>query len=192
MKKRGNRFSPGQVVAFGHTKRGQELVIRTLRMSDVAVLRKFINTVIAEDTYVATSSPKSTKEETAFVRGRLKDLHDQDGVYLMAWVGKTLAAVCGIERRGSSTRTCHRGRLGITVAKKFRNQGIGRQLGLAAVDAAKRGVPGLKIIELEVFAINPSAITLYKKLGFKQYGRLPRGLIYKGNHADELFMYKTV
>lgn len=192
MKKHGNRFSPGQVVAFGHTKSGQELVIRVPKLTDVPVLQKFISAVIREDTYISSSRVPSIKEEASFVRSRLQHLRSQDGVYLTAWVGGQLAGVCGIDRRGASTRTCHRGGFGITVAKKFRNQGVGRQIALATLDTARVAVPGLRLIELEVFANNPAAIGLYKKLGFKQYGRLPKGLKYKGKFVDEIFMYKQV
>lgn len=191
MRKNGNRFTEGQVIAFGHTKHGQELIIRVPKLTDVSVLQKFISAVIKEDTYISTSRVPSIKEETNFVRSRLQHLRTQDGVYLTAWVGKQLAGVCGIDRRGASTRTCHRGGFGITVAKKFRGQGVGRQIALATLDAAQTAVLGLRLIELEVFANNSAAIGLYKKLGFKQYGRLPGGLKFKGKYVDEIFMCKT-
>lgn len=179
-------------MAFGHTKRGQELLIRFPRMADVNILRTFINTVIAEDTYIATTTLKSLKEETSFLQGRLRDIRAQDGIYLTAWVGSQLVGVCGIERRGLSTRTCHIGKFGISVAKKFRNQGVGRQIALATLETAKQAIPGLSLVALEVFAINHAAFNLYKKLGFKKYGQLPQGLRYHGQLVDEIFMYKKI
>lgn len=188
-----NRFSPGQVIAFGHTKRGQNIIFRMPKKEDVQVLWKFINKIVKEDTYVSTSEPISLKDEKAFLDSRLSGLKTQHAIYVTAWVGKELAGVCGIDRRVSGQRrTPHVGRFGITVAKKFRAQGVGKQISLVAMEAAQTGIPGLKIIELEVFSANATAIALYKKLGFKQYGRLPKGLLYKGKYMDEVFMYKNV
>lgn len=190
---RENRFTPGQVIAFGHTKRGQDIILRFPKKEDVRALWKFINKIVGENTFVAASDPVSLKDEQAFLDSRLSGLKTQQAVFLTAWVGKELAGVCGIERRTSGQRrTLHVGGFGITVAKKFRAQGVGRQLSLATLEAAKTGVPGLEIIELGVFATNKAAIALYKKLGFKPYGRLPKSLKYKGKYVDEIFMYKNV
>lgn len=188
-----NRFTPGQVLGFGHTKRGQDIVFRFPKKDDVQTLWKLINTIVKEDTYVATSEPISLKDEKAFLESRLSGLKTQHAIYITAWVGKELAGVCGIDRRVSGQRrTPHVGTFGIVIAKKFRAQGVGKQISLVALEAAQTGIPGLKIIELEVFGDNAPAIALYKKLGFKQYGRLPKGLLYKAKYMDEIFMYKNV
>lgn len=53
-------------------------------------------------------------------------------------------------------------------------------------------IKSLKIITLEVFANNPIAIPLYKKLGFQEYGSLPNGLKRQGEFSDSVLMYKKV
>lgn len=188
-----NRFTPGQVIAFGHTKGGQDITFRFPKKDDARVLWRFINKIVREDTYVSTSKPVSLKDEKAFLDSRLSGLKTQHAIYITAWVGKELAGVCGIDRRVSGQRrTPHVGTFGIIVAKKFRAQGVGKQISLVALEAAQTGIPGLQIIELEVFGDNAPAVALYKKLGFKPYGRLPKGLFYKGKYMDEIFMYKNV
>jgi RimJ/RimL family protein N-acetyltransferase len=167
-------------------------VIRLPEMADAPVMRNFINTIVRENTYVSSDRIQTLKSERAFVRGKLEEIRHQDGVYLTAWVGKQLVGVAGIDRRGTSHKTQHLGLFGITVAKKFRAQGVGRQLMLACIDQAKQHVPGLRIIKLEVFAINAAALALYKKMGFKIYGRLPKGLLYKQKYEDDVLMYKTI
>ncbi|MEK7540043.1 MAG: GNAT family protein [Patescibacteria group bacterium] len=190
---RSIRFTPGQILAFGHTKRGQEIIFRLPQKEDVQALWKFINKIVKEDTYVSTSEPISLKDEKAFLDSRLSGLKTQHAIYITAWVGKELAGVCGIDRKVSGQRrTPHVGKFGITIAKKFRAQGVGKQISLVALEAAQTGIPGLKIIELEVFGTNAPAVALYKKLSFKQYGKLPKGLLYKGKYMDEIFMYKNV
>jgi RimJ/RimL family protein N-acetyltransferase len=33
---------------------------------------------------------------------------------------------------------------------------------------------------------------MYEKFGFKEYGRLPGGLLYRGEPTDEILMYKEI
>lgn len=187
------QLTPGQTIAFGHTKRGQELLIRTLQSQDLKTLWKFINAVVKEDTYVAMSRPVSLKHERSFLRTQLQGMKTQDLVYLTAWVGRHLVGVCGIERRSTGQkRTLHVAKFGIVVGQRFRDQGIGKQLALAALDACSHHMPGIRLIALEVFATNRKAISLYQQLGFKTYGRLSQGLFYQGKYIDELFMYKKL
>lgn len=189
---RSNRFTPGQILAFGHAKRGQKIIFRTPTMADVAALRRFINTVIAEHTFIGTTEPKSLKEEKQFVRSRIQQLKNQDGIFITAWVGTQLVGTAGIDRQGQHKTTAHIGTFGISVAKKFRSQGVGQQLALVILDAAKTGIPGIKIVDLKVFAVNKVALGLYKKLGFKAHGRLPQGLYHRGKYLDDVMMYKWV
>ncbi len=46
-----------------------------------------------------------------------------------------------------------------------------------------------EIITLEVFSINTKAYELYKKVGFKENGRLEKGLKRNGRYYEELEMY---
>jgi ribosomal protein S18 acetylase RimI-like enzyme len=65
-----------------------------------------------------------------------------------------------MEREGFT----HRGTLGMGVHADFRRRGIGTRLIDEAISRAKD--QRLERIELEVFASNTPAITLYKKTGF--------------------------
>jgi RimJ/RimL family protein N-acetyltransferase len=47
---------------------------------------------------------------------------------------------------------------------------------------------GQKVV-LDVFSINGNAQNLYKKLGFKETGRLPKRILYRGSYIDETKMY---
>jgi ribosomal protein S18 acetylase RimI-like enzyme len=46
----------------------------------------------------------------------------------------------------------------------------------------------LKILILEVYATNKRAIHLYKKIGFHETGRIPKGLYRNGNYIDEVII----
>ena len=51
--------------------------------------------------------------------------------------------------------------------------GIGRALVDASIDCARQA--GYTQLELEVVADNERAVSLYRRAGFEEYGRNPRG-----------------
>lgn len=86
-----------------------------------------------------------------------------------------LVGLSNIDRDTSNRkRSLHVGRFAITVAKEFRNDGIGFELAKTIIDEAKKNINGLKMITLEVFSLNQKAINLHQKLGFKPVWRFKR------------------
>ncbi len=81
----------------------------------------------------------------------------------------------------------HTAVLGITVAKEWRGQGIGRRLMKEAIEWA-RGTGILTRIELHVFARNAVAIALYESLGFVVEGRRRNAVIRDGESIDDCVM----
>ena len=79
-------------------------------------------------------------------------------------------------------------RLGITVAKDFRGEGIGEELAKTTIEEAKKHLDGLQTVILECFATNMAAIRLYRKLGFVEVGRIPGYLKHQGEYVDEVQM----
>ena len=63
-------------------------------------------------------------------------------------------------------------------------QGIGYALTAACIDCARQA--GYLQLELDVVADNARAIALYKKLGFVEYGRNPRGFRKRNGDYQEL------
>ena len=61
----------------------------------------------------------------------------------------------------------------------------------AVLKEAKK-LKGLKIIDLGVFGNNPVARNLYKKMGFIEYGNLPKGILHKDKLVDHIYMYKEI
>ena len=50
----------------------------------------------------------------------------------------------------------------------------------------------MNIVSLTVFSDNNPAISFYKKVGFKEWGRLPNGLFRKNRFSDSVKMYKEL
>jgi RimJ/RimL family protein N-acetyltransferase len=57
---------------------------------------------------------------------------------------------------------------------------------------AEAHMEGLRIIELSVFANNERAHRLYQNQGFIEFGRLPGGILRRGEYVDHIYMYKPV
>ena len=81
----------------------------------------------------------------------------------------------------------HSAVLGITVAREWRGQGIGRRLMEQAIRWSRDGRL-LTRIELHVFARNVGAIHLYRALGFELEGRRRGAVIRDGEPLDDLVM----
>ena len=88
--------------------------------------------------------------------------------------------------RGERESIAHTGHLGMGLVKEHRGQGHGRRLMEAALTAAK--AQGIERVELEVFASNAPAVTLYRKLGFREEGRKLKARKIDGVYDDILVM----
>lgn len=88
--------------------------------------------------------------------------------------------------RGERDGVAHSGHLGMGLVREHRGQGHGRRLMESALAAAK--AMGLERVELEVFASNAAAVTLYRKLGFREEGRKLRALKRDGAYDDLVVM----
>ena len=80
----------------------------------------------------------------------------------------------------------HVGKLGIGLLAEYRGRGIGRELAVAAIDAAFAA--GIERIELDVFASNEAGIALYRKLGFTVEGVKRRARKIDGRVEDNVMM----
>ena len=100
---------------------------------------------------------------------------------------EALAGNVAVSRISARYKMAHRAELGIAIRKEYWHEGIGQWLMKAAITEARR--VGYEQLELGVFADNARAITLYEKLGFSEYGRVPRAFRLKdGTYIDEVLM----
>lgn len=78
----------------------------------------------------------------------------------------------------------------VVVNPTFRGKGIAMKMIETAFETAKER--GIKIVKTDVEAKNTPAIKLYSKAGFKEYGRLERGLIISGEYEDLILLKKDL
>lgn len=122
------------------------------------------------------------ERSAAFVRGLLAGAGVQ---FVAVDEAQRVVGWCDIAR-GEREGLAHSGHLGMALVKEHRGQGHGRRLMEAALAAAKAA--GVERVELEVFASNAAAVTLYRKLGFREEGRKLRALKRDGAYDDLLLM----
>lgn len=182
---------PGTVIYRGKSRTGLPILVRYPTLKDVGIMRRYINTLSKERTYILRQGKQfSYADEKKYVQRQLTQIKRNRAVFLLMFSGTTLIGNSGIDLHTGAKR--HEGGFGISIAKDFRNQGIGTLLMKLILSEAKKKLKGMKIITLGVFANNPRAIGLYEKFGFRKYGSLPKGILHRGKFVDEYFMYRQV
>lgn len=182
--------TPGRIVKQCTTKSGKSAVIRYPTMEDVTDLWRHINAISAEDTFVTFSGEVvSMEDEEKYLTSELKAIADHTAVKLFCYVDGHFAGVCDIHRHQQKKRRgSHVGVFGLVIGKEYRGDGVGYILAQTTIDEAKRTMDNLRLVILECFASNESAMHLYTKLGFSEVGRLPKALFFHEDYIDEVMM----
>ena len=99
-----------------------------------------------------------------------------------------IVGTAGIEAVGTKDKVRHRASFGISVEKAAWGLGIGRAWTLACIECARAA--GYSQLELDVVSENESAVSLYRSVGFVEYGRNPRGFRTRGGKWQELLLMR--
>ena len=155
------------------TESGKEVHIRNGEATDGgAVLDNFILTH-AETDYLLSYPDENTfdpEQESRFLERKAESPKE---VELLALVDGKVVGTAGIDAVGTSYKVAHRADFGVSVAKEYWGHGIGRALMEACIKCARDA--GYVQLELSVVADNERAVAMYKKAGFVEYGRNPKG-----------------
>jgi len=180
-----------QIVYQVKTKTGKEIIIRYPDINDVIEMTRYINELSKEKTFITFQGEEVTFEaENEYVKGFLKKIADKTAIKLLVIHD---SKIIGISEINMGERTAkHIGVFGITIAKEFRNEGIGKLLMEKVFEEAKKEMSTLKIVTLEVFAKNSIAKRIYQRFGFKEYGLLPNGISRNNTFEDAILMYKNI
>ena len=154
-------------------KDGRECVLRNGEERDgQASLANFI--LVHEQTdYLLTYPDENTMTAEQEARFLQKKTDSETEVEILAKVDGIVAGLAGIETIGGKDKIRHRAEFGISIDRQFWNLGIGTALMNACIECAKAA--GYEQIELTVVAENENAIKMYRKAGFEEFGRNPRG-----------------
>ncbi|MEA4882418.1 MAG: GNAT family N-acetyltransferase [Clostridia bacterium] len=156
-----------------------DYIIRPVRPEDAEAISEFRRLPkVMEYTYALPSERVRLMEEWLGSMG--PDNHD-----FVAEADGRAVGVAGVQVARGKRR--HVGELGISVHDAYQGYGIGRALMETLLDLADNYL-GLIRVELEVFADNTRAISLYESLGFELEGRKRKAVFRRGGYIDVLVM----
>ena len=165
-------------------KNGQKCIIRNGTFEDGPEVSTFFTTTHGETDYLLSYPEESIRDDEK-QSNYLKETTESDReIELLAIVDGKVVGMAGFNAIGSKYKVRHRAEFGITVSKNYWGQGIGKAIMNACIECAKEA--GYIQLELDVVADNTRAIELYKKLGFIEFGRNPKGFQSKYSGFQEL------
>ena len=152
---------------------GRKCLLRNGEEKDAAAVLDCFN-LTHEETDFLLSYPDENRLDSDAEKKFLQEKRESaDEIEIIAEVGGKIAGMAGFKKVGSLFKLKHRAEFGINVLREYWRLGIGKALMRACVKCAKEA--GYKQLELDVVADNEAALSLYKRAGFVEYGRNPRG-----------------
>ena len=117
------------------------------------------------------------------------DYYKKESVWTALWEGEPCGmAVLNLQPYEKFAHQCI---LSVIVGEEYRNKGIGTALMAELIKAGKEKFH-LEILHLEVYGENP-AISLYKRLGFKEFGRQEHFIKESGRgYRSKIYMEKRL
>lgn len=165
-------------------KNGQEALVRNSEGNDGAIVLASYKQISAETDYLLTYPDEITftpETEAAFLQ---KKADSDKECHIIAIVDDKVVAMASLDSCGSQFKVRHRAGVGVSVLKEYCNLGLGSALLKACIQCAKEA--GYSQIILNVISDNTPAVKLYKKLGFVEFGRNPKGLKSRDTGYQEL------
>ena len=165
-------------------KNGKEAMIRNGDEPDGADVFDVFNRTHGETDYLLTYPDENSfdsEQEAQFLKEKAISPNE---IELVAIVDGKIAGTAGIESVGEKYKVKHRAEFGIGILKEYWGLGLGKALTKACIQCAIDA--GYEQLELNVVAENERALSLYRSLGFIEYGRNPRGFNSKISGYQEL------
>lgn len=138
---------------------------------------------VAPIAFGASNEDEIPKRKEFFER----NIEMPDHFILGMFIENRLIGIAGFYRH-NQLKVRHKGTIwSVFVHPDFQGQGLGRKL-MQEIIAIIFSIGGMERILIGASSVNPTAINLYKSLGFEEYGYEPRCLIHDGNYYDEVLM----
>jgi RimJ/RimL family protein N-acetyltransferase len=176
----------GEVIKTFKSDKGNSVVFRYPKKSDLDDMLAFANSLIEEDTFVMLSGKRLTREEEVkHLNETLEDMQKGKKIHIAVEVNGRYAGN-GVIRIGI-LRHSHVGDVGISLTREFRDDGIGTELLKTLISEGRTA--GLRLLTINCFENNARALHLYEKVGFIRAGVIPGEVSYKGKYYGEIKLY---
>ena len=154
-------------------KNGMECCLRNATESDGQLVLDNFNLTHTQTDYLLTYPDENTIDAAQESRILKEKENSENEIEIIAIIDGAVIGTAGFEAVGAKYKVRHRAEFGISVLKKFWGLGIGQALMASCIECAKTA--GYSQLELSVVAENARAFSMYKKVGFIEYGRNPKG-----------------
>ena len=156
------------------------VAVRPVKLGDVPALRECVGSVAQEKRFLAYTQPFSLQETALYVAR----IVDHGYVQYVADDGGRVVGWCDVTPKAGQVHA-HVGQLGMGVADGWSGRGVGSGLMQASLEASRER---WEQVELAVYAGNAAARALYRKFGFVERGRWPRGRKVDDDYDDVILM----
>ena len=165
----------------GALKESMDYEVRKIHQSDTGGFHAALNSVINERKFLLTTEAPRREDTDWYVRNNIANNYAHF-VGLLDSVVVGWADIIPYQKELVS----HVGLLGMGIVSEHRSRGLGKALLSKTISHARQ--TGCKRIELEVFARNSVAISLYQQSGFEHEGTKRRGRCMDGRYEDVWIM----
>lgn len=166
------------------------IILRYPKPADAQDLMNLINSLVKEGADIAKAKPVTIQEEKFWLKNSITSIKNKEKIIILAEMDGICVGSCEITK-DSYDVSRHVGTLGIGIIKQARGVGIGTTLIKTTLDEAKKKL-GLKLVKLYVFDSNNVGKSTYTELGFKEIGRIPRGVYHNKKYKDDIIMAKVL
>lgn len=169
-------------------KNGKECLLRNGTAEDGQIVYDIFRRTHEQTEDLLTYSDETgfdVEEERIFLQNQT---NSSNSIEICAFVDGVLAGTGGISPVGSVEKVRHRAEYGVALDRAFWGMGIGKALTSACIQCAREA--GYSQLELDVVGSNEKTISLYKKLGFLEFGRNPRGFRTRSGVWQELVLMR--
>ena len=154
-------------------KDGRTAILRHGVEADGGAVFENFNLTHGETDYLLSYPDENSftaEQEGKFLKRKAESDNE---VEIITLVDGRVAGTAGVDAIGGKYKLRHRAEFGISVLKEYWGLGIGRALMDACIECARQA--GYAQLELTVVAENARAVEMYRRAGFVEFGRNPRG-----------------
>ena len=169
-------------------KDGRTCILRNCTAKDGKAVLEVFNLTHGQTDWMLTYPDEMTftvEQEAKFLQDKTDS---SDEIEILAEIDGKVVGTAGISCVGRQEKLKHRAEFGIGIDKGCWGLGIGHALTEACIECAVAA--GYAQLELDVTAENERAIALYKREGFEEFGRNPRGFRSREGRWQELVLMR--
>ena len=166
------------------------VIFRYPKPTDAQDLMNLINSLVKEKPDIAKTTQVTISEEKLWLKNSIKSIKAKEKIIILAELDGICVGSCEIVKDPYDVSR-HVGTLGIGLVKSARGIGIGTSLIKTTLAEAKKKL-GIRLVKLYVFDSNNVGKSLYEELGFKEIGRIPKGVYHNKKYKDDIIMAKTL